>query len=199
MENALGSLGYLLLGLLLGLITAAVAASMARRRQYLDEALNRAYGPLLALLAENGTARAKVAELEERLMANYSSESAPYGAPEKKAAAEAFLGVEARIGQAVVAANMEQIREVVAAWGHLLDDDDYLALADEAAGARVGRLVAGGDLPKPLRDAPPNPRTEAALLEQVRFKFLERSAERRAGFFPALVKGLKHLFSQGRS
>jgi hypothetical protein len=199
MQNVLGSLGYLLLGLLLGLIIAAVAASMARRRRYLDEALNRAYSPLLALLAENGAARAKVADLEERLMANYSSESAPYSAPEKKAAAEAFLGVEARIGEAIVAANAERVREIVAAWGHLLDDDDYLALADEAAAARLGRLVAAAALPKALRDAPPNPRTEAALLEQVRFKFLERSAERRARFFPALVQGLKHLFSQGRS
>jgi len=199
MGNVLGSLGYLLIGLLLGLVVAAVAASMARRRRHLDDALNRAYSPLLALLAENGAARAKVAELEERLMANYSGESAPYGAPEKKAAAESFLGVEARITEAIVAANGERIREVVAAWGYLLDDDDYLALADEAASARINRLVAAADLPKNLRDAPPNPRMEAALLEQIRFKFLERSAERRAGFFPALVQGLKHLFSQGRS
>jgi hypothetical protein len=189
------AVAYLLVGILAGLAIGAVAAAMARRRRLADDALTRAYGPAHALLSENAAARAKVAEIEKRLMDNYSPESAPYSPAEKKAAAEAFLAAEAAITADVVAVNWEKMKEVVATSGHLLDDADFLALADETATAAAARLLRERDLPKVLRDPPARGDAEGALLDQIRERFLALSAERRAGFFAAFFAGLKHLFA----
>jgi len=197
MGNPLATLGYLCLGTLFGLAVMALTLAVARRRAATDEALSRAYGPLHALLSENASARAKVKELEDKLMAAYASESAPYTPEEKKAAAEGFLAAEVAMNRQVIAPNRERMRAIVAEWGHLLRDDDYLALTAEAARSATDRIVAEVELPKVLREERPLADPEAAVLEQIRESYLELSYQRRAGFFPSLVLGIKSLFSAG--
>jgi hypothetical protein len=195
MGNPLATLGYLCLGTLFGLAVMALTFAVARRRVAIDQALSRAYGPLHALLSENASARAKVREIEEKLMAAYASESAPYSPEEKKAAAEGFLAAEVRMNRQVVAPNRERMRLIVAEWGHLLRDDDYLALTAEAARSAAEGLLAEVELPKVLREERPLADPEAAVLEQIRETYLELSYQRRAGFFPALLQGIKSLFA----
>ncbi|UCH78950.1 MAG: hypothetical protein JSU81_03095 [Candidatus Coatesbacteria bacterium] len=197
MGNPLATLGYLCLGTLFGLAVMALTFAVARRRASTDEALSRAYGPLHALLSENASARAKVKELEEKLMAAYASESAPYSPEEKKAAAEGFLAAEVRMTRQIIAPNRERIRAVVAEWGHLLRDDDYLALTAEAARWATEGLLTEVDLPKVLREERPLADPEGDLLEQMRESYLELSYQRRAGFFPSLAQGVKSLFAAG--
>ncbi len=194
MAQAFAPLGYFCVGTLFGLAVMALVLAVARRRRVLDDALTRVYGPLHQMLGENAAARARVAQLEKKLMENYASESAPYSQEDKKAAAEAFLAAETRVQANVIGANQERMREIVAAWGHLLDDGDYLTLADEVARAGVRRAVNDNQLPKVLREPPP-PSNDEAILEQIRYRFLALSGERRAGFFPALFAGIKHLFN----
>jgi hypothetical protein len=195
MGNSLASLGYFCVGTLFGLAAMALVFAVARRRRALDVALGNAYGPLHALLDENEAARRRVAEAEERLMSTYASESSPYSPEEKKAAAEAFLALEAAMMARVLNPNRERMRAVVAEWGHLLRDDDYLALSAELARATTARVLAETDLPKKLRDERPAADREADVLEQVRGTYLELSRRRRAGFLSALAQGVKHVFS----
>jgi hypothetical protein len=195
MGNSLASVGYFCVGTLFGLVAMALVVAVARRRRALDLALSNAYGPLHALLDENEAARRRVAEAEERLMSTYASESSPYSPEEKKAAAEAFLALEAAMMARVLNPNRERMRAVVAEWGHLLRDDDYLALSGELARATTARVLAETDLPKKLRDERPAADREADVLEQVRGTYLELSRQRRAGFLAALAQGVKHMFS----
>lgn len=194
MGNQLASLGYLCVGTLFGLGLMAAVFAVARRRRALDAALSKAYGPLHALLSENDAARAKVSELEDRLMRAYASESAPFSPDEKKAAAEAFLAAEVGVTERVLNPNRERMRAIVADWGHLLRDDDYLAVTTELASATAARALSEAELPKPLRDERPLEDKEADVLEQVRHTYLELTRQRRAGFFAALAQGVKHLF-----
>ncbi len=182
------------MGTLFGLVAMALVVAVAARRRFLDDVLGKAYGPIHVLLGENVAARARLAKMEEKLMATYASESAPFTTEQKKAAAEAFLTVERQIMEEVVYANRERMKNVIAEWGHLLDDDDYLALAEELAGAVVVRVLHDADLPPELREPPPA-NYEAELLEQFKMKYLGRSGERRAGFLGSLAGGLKHMFA----
>jgi hypothetical protein len=195
MSNPLTSLGYLCVGTLFGLAVMAVVLAVARRRRTVDESLSRAYGPLHALLSENAGARAKIAEMEERLMSNYAAESAPYSAEEKKAAAEGFLAAEMKIRERVLNPNRESMRRLVAEAGHLLRDDDYLSVTAELAEATAARALADLNLPKAMRDKRPVADREGDVLEQIRVTYLDLSRERRAGFFRALLQGIKHLFA----
>jgi hypothetical protein len=195
MSSAVTSLGYLCVGTLLGLAVMALVFAVARRRRAVDEALSRAYGPLHALLGENAAGRSKITELEERLMSNYAAESSPYSAEEKKAAAEGFLAAEGEIRERVTDPNRERMRQIVAAWGHLLRDDDYLSLTAELSQATAARILAGLNLPKGMRDQRPAVDREGDVLEQIRATYLELSHERRAGFLRALGQGIKHTFS----
>lgn len=195
MGNTMASLGYFCVGTLFGLAAMALVYAVARRRRALDAALSKAYGPLHALLSENAAARAKVDGVEERLMATYAGESAPFSPDEKKAAAEAFLVFEARMSERVINANRERMRDVVAEWGHLLRDDDYLALTAELAQAAAARLLSEANLPKGLREERPAADKESDVLEQVRHTYLELTRQRRAGFISALAQGVRHIFS----
>jgi hypothetical protein len=195
MNSALTSLGYLCVGTLFGLAVMAIVLAVAARRRIADEKLSRAYGPLHALLTENAAARAKITELEERLMSAYAAESSPYSADEKKAAAEGFLSAEVKIRERVIDPNRERMRRMVGEWGHLLRDDDYLSLTDELARASSGRVLAELNLPKGMREKRDASDREDDVLEQIRVTYLELSQERRAGFLPALTRGIKHLFA----
>lgn len=195
MGNTFSTLGYLCVGTLFGLAVMAVVLAVASRRRGLEAALSKAYGPLHALLNENAAARAKVGEVEDRLMATYASESAPFSPDEKKGAAEAFLALEVNISERVVDPNRKRMMEIVAEWGHLLRDDDYLALTSELGRATASQLLAEAGLPKGLRDEQSPADREGDVLEQVRQTFLELARQRRAGFLAALVQGVKHLFS----
>lgn len=189
------SLGYLCVGTLFGLAAMAIVLAVARRRRTVDENLSKAYGPLHALLSENVAARAKITELEERLMSNYAAESSPYSAEEKKAAAEGFLAAEVKTRERVIDPNRERMRQIVGEWGHLLRDDDYLSLTVELSQATAARVLAELNLPKGMRDKRVIADIEADVLEQIRVTYLELSRERRAGFLPALLQGIKHTFS----
>jgi hypothetical protein len=195
MGNTFSTLGYLCVGTLFGLAVMAVVLAVASRRRGLEAALSKAYGPLHALLNENAAARAKIGEVEDRLMATYASESAPFSPEEKKGAAEAFLALEVSISERVVDPNRKRMMEIVAEWGHLLRDDDYLALTSELGRAKASQLLAEAGLPKGLRDEQPPADREGDVLEQVRQTYLELARQRRAGFLAALVQGVKHLFS----
>jgi len=195
MGNVLAPFAYLCVGTLFGLAVMALLAAVARRRRVLDETLSKVYGPLQYLLGENVTARAKVAEIEKRLMETYAPESAPFSQDEKKGAAEAYLAAGGRLAGAVLIPNQDRMKEIVTAWGHFLDDGDYLALSDELARAAVRRALGDGALPKQLREPPPARDNEADILEPIRERFLALSAERRAGFFRSLIFGVKHLFT----
>jgi hypothetical protein len=195
MGNQLASLGYLCVGTLFGLGLMAAVFAVARHRRALEAALSKAYGPLHALLSENDAARAKVGEIEDRLMKAYASESAPFSPDEKKAAAEAFLAAEVGVTERVLNPNRERMREIVADWGHLLRDDDYLAVATELARATAARALSAAELPKLLRDERASEDREADVLEQVRHTYLELTRQRRAGFIAALAQGVKHLFA----
>lgn len=192
------SLGYLCVGTLFGLAVMAIVLAVAARRRAVDENLSRAYGPLHALLSENAAARAKIAEMEERLMANYAAESSPHSPEEKKAAAEGFLALEVRLRERVINPNRERMRRLVAEWGHLLRDDDYLVLADELSRAAATQVLAELNLPKGMRDKRETLDREGDVLGQIRETYLDLSQERRAGFLPALMHGIKHMFSAGR-
>jgi hypothetical protein len=195
MNSALASLGYLCVGTLFGLAVMAVVLAVAARRRTADEKLSRAYGPLHALLTENAAARAKITELEERLMSNYAAESSPFSAEEKKAAAEGFLSAEVKIRERVISPNRERMRQIVGEWGHLLNDDDYLALTDELARASATRVLAELNLPKGMREKRDGADREDDVLDQIRVTYLDLSQERRAGFVPSLLQGVKHLFA----
>jgi hypothetical protein len=195
MGNTVSTLGYLCVGTLFGLAVMAVVLAVASRRRGLEAALSKAYGPLHALLSENAAARAKVGEVENRLMATYASESAPFSHDEKKGAAEAFLAVEVSMSERVIDPNRKRMTEIVAEWGHLLRDDDYLAITSELGGATASRLLAEAGLPKGLRDEQSTADKEGDVLEQVRQTYLELARQRRAGFLAALMQGVKHLFS----
>jgi hypothetical protein len=195
MGSALTSLAYLCVGTLFGLAVMAIVLAVVARRRAADEKLSRAYGPLHALLSENAAARAKVTELEERLMTNYAAESSPFSAEEKKVAAEGFLSAEVKIRERVINPNRERMRQIVGEWGHLLRDDDYLSLTDELARASSTRVLAELNLPKGMRDKPDAADPEAGVLEQIRVTYLDLSRERRAGFLPALMQGIKHMFA----
>jgi len=188
-------LGYLCVGTLFGLAVMAIVLAVARRRRTVDENLSRAYGPLHALLSENVAARAKITELEERLMSNYAAESSPYSAEEKKAAAEGFLSAEVKTRDRVIGPNRERMRQIVGEWGHLLRDDDYLSLTDELARASANRVLAELNLPKGMREKRDASDREDDVLEQIRVTYLDLSRERGAGFLPALLQGIKHLFA----
>jgi hypothetical protein len=195
MGNAASTLAYFCVGTIFGLGLMAVVLAVAGRRRALEAALSKAYGPLHALLTENAMARAKTAEVEDRLMATYASESAPYSPDEKKKAAEAFLSFEVGVAEQVIGPNRERMRDVVAEWGYLLRDDDYLSLTSELGRASASRLVAEAGLPKGLRDGEPLADREDDVLEQVRETYLELARQRRAGFIASLLQGMKHLFS----
>lgn len=195
MGNTMASLGYFCVGTLFGLAAMALVYAAARRRRAVDAALSKAYGPLHTLLSENVAARAKVGEVEDRLMSTYASESAPFSPEEKKAAAEAFLAVEVSISERVVNPNRERMRDVVAEWGHLLRDDDYLAVTAELGEAAAARVVSEAGLPKGLRGERPVADKEGDVLEQIRQSYLELTRQRRAGFFSALAQGVKHMFA----
>jgi hypothetical protein len=195
MSSALTSLGYLCVGTLFGLAVMATALAVAARRRLADEKLSRAYGPLHALLSENAAARAKIAELEERLMSNYAAESSPYSAEEKKGAAEGFLSAEVKIRERVINPNRERMRQIVGEWGHLLRDDDHLSLTDELARASATRVLAELNLPKGMREKRDGADREDDVLDQIRVTYLDLSQERRAGFLPSLLQGIKHLFA----
>ena len=188
-------MGYLCVGTLFGLAVMAIVLAVARRRRTVDESLSRAYGPLHAFLSENVAARAKITELEERLMSNYAAESSPYSAEEKKAAAEGFLSAEVKTRERVLDPNRERMRGIVGEWGHLLRDDDYLSLTAELSQATAARVLAELNLPKGMRDKRVTVDMEVDVLEQIRVTYLELSRERRAGFLPALLQGVKHTFS----
>jgi hypothetical protein len=195
MGNALGSLAYLCVGTLFGLGMMALVVVVARRRAVVDEALCKAYGPLHNLLSENVAARAKVGEIEDKLMENYASESSPFPPEEKKAAAEAFLAAEVKILDGVIKPNRERMRAIMAEWGHFLRDDDYLSLTAELSQATTYRLLTEVSMPKTLRGERPPVENEGHVLDQIRETYLDLSRERRAGFFPAVVRGLKHMFT----
>lgn len=188
-------MAYLCVGTLFGLAVMAIVLAVAARRRAADEKLSRAYGPLHALLTENAAARAKIAELEERLMSAYAAESSPYSAEEKKAAAEGFLSAEVKIRERVINPNRERMRQIVGEWGHLLADDDYLSLTDELSRASATRVLEELNLPKGMREQRDASDREDDVLDQIRVTYLDLSQERRAGFFTALLKGVKHLFA----
>ncbi len=195
MGSTVATLGYFCVGTLFGLAVMAVVLAVAARRRGLETALNRAYGPLHALLSENAAARAKVAEIEDRLMSTYASESAPFSPDDKKGAAEAFLAAEVSMSERVIDPNRERMREVVAEWGYLLRDDDYLALTSELEQAAASRVLAEAGLPQGLRDERPLADKEGDVLEQIRQTYLELARQRRAGFLASLAQGVKHLFA----
>ncbi len=195
MGSTFAMLGYFCVGTLFGLAVMAVVLAVASRRRGLEAALSKAYGPLHALLSENAAARAKVGEVEGRLMSTYASESAPFSPEEKKGAAEAFLAVEVSMSERVINPNRKRMREVVAEWGHLLRDDDYLALTSELGLATAVRLLAEAGLPKGLRDDRPLADKEGDVLEQIRQTYLELARQRRAGFLTSLAQGVRHLFA----
>ncbi|GEM_PF-2351900 len=195
MGNTMTSLGYFCVGTLFGLTAMALVYAVARRRRAVDAALSKAYGPLHALLGENAAARSKVNEMEERLLATYAGESAPFSPEEKKAAAEAFLAVEVKTLARVINPNRERMRDIIAEWGYLLRDDDYLALTAELAQATTAGLFTEVNLPKGLRDERPAADREGDVLEQIRHTYLELTRQRRAGFLSALAQGIRHIFA----
>lgn len=176
--------------------TAAVVMAVVRRRAIVNEALAKVYGPLHFLFGENVRAREKLAALEKKLLEVYAPEATPFSADEKKAAAEAFLAAERGIHGRVVAANYAKMRFIVARWGHLLADEDYLMVADELAEAKVAAVVEDAHLPKPLRDQYGGPSHDAEILEQIRARYLELSAEARGGLGLALRGGMKYILGR---
>ena len=128
-------------------------------------------------------------------MSNYAAESSPFSPDEKKAAAEGFLSAEVKIRERVINPNRERMRQLVGEWGHLLRDDDYMSLTDELSRASAARVLTELNLPKGMREQRDVSDREDDVLDQIRVTYLDLSQERRAGFLPSLLQGVKHMFS----
>lgn len=182
-------------GFFAGVASAAVVAAAARRRREVAERLAKAYTPILTALTGVAAAEARVKKLQDKLMAEFSSESSPYAPAEKKAAAEAFLAAEAAIAEDLVRRKIAAVRDAVSVAGHLLDDDDYLALTERLNAEEVAAVLSRVALPRELRDPRPTESGYGEILETIRQRYYELNAELRAPTVTALLKGLKSLFS----